>query len=119
MYKSTLLCLLELVIRGALGVLIAGTQDISAAVTASLNGLRTAIQGDVQAANSVISTAVGAINKLIPSVLKISLDVPQFNIPSLSGLQNVTIPDTFQNALTSLNSSLPTLSDIRDGLDEL
>lgn len=119
MYRSTFLCFLELAIRGALGVLIAATQDISSAVTTSLNAVRTAIQSDVQAANSVIQSAVSGINKLIPSVLHITLDVPQFSVPSLSGLENVTIPNTFQDALTSLNASLPTLADVRDSLDAL
>ncbi|KAG8885917.1 plasma membrane fusion protein prm1 [Tulasnella sp. 331] len=119
MYRSTFLCFLELGIRGALAVLIAATQEISTAVTASLNALRTAIQSDISAANGIVQDAVSGINKLIPSFLKLTLTVPQITIPSLSGLQNVTIPDTFQNALTSLNSSLPTLADVRDSLDSL
>lgn len=119
MYRSTFLCFLELGIRGALVVLIAATQDISTAVTASLNALRTAIQSDISAANSLVQDAVSGVNKLIPAFLKVTLTVPQITIPSLSGLQNVTIPNTFQSALSNLNASLPTLADVRDSLDSL
>lgn len=119
MYRSTFLCFLELAIRSALGVLIAATEEISTAVTSTLNAVRTNIQDDVQTANNVIQTAVSGVNKLIPSILHVSLSVPQFSVPSLSGLQNVTIPQTFQDALTNLNSSLPTLADVRDALDAL
>ncbi|KAG9016967.1 plasma membrane fusion protein prm1 [Tulasnella sp. JGI-2019a] len=119
LYRSTFLCFLELGIRGALAVLIAATQEISDAVTATLNGLRTAIQSDVSAANNVIQGAVTGVNKLIPAFLKVTLSVPQFTVPSLTGLQNVTIPNTFQDALTNLNTSLPTLADIRESLDNL
>lgn len=85
-------------------------------MTASLNAIRTSIQGDVAFANKAISTAVSAINK-VTSIVNVNLNVPQFDIPSLSALNNVTIPTGFEDSLVKLNSSLPTLDDLRDKLD--
>jgi hypothetical protein len=45
--------------------------------------------------------------------------VPQFDVPSLAALQNVTLPTDFQDALTKLNSSLPTFQDIKDKLEAM
>lgn len=92
--------------------------QISTAVTSSLNTIRSSIQNDVAAANSVISSAVSAINK-VTSIVNVNLNVPQFNIPSLTLLQNVTIPADFENSLLKLNSSLPTLSELRDAVNSV
>lgn len=118
-YRSTFLCFLELAVRGTLSVLISATQEFSTFVTGSLNSLRTSIQGDIASANNVIQSAVSAVNNVIPSFLNIQLSVPTFDIPSLSGLQNVTLPTTFQDSLTKLNSTIPTLDDVRQSLDNL
>lgn len=100
-------------------MLIGATQEFSSFVTSSLDSLRTGIQNDIASANNVIQSAVSGINKLIPSFLNLQLSVPTFDIPSLSSLQNVTLPTTFQDSLTKLNSSLPTLDDVRQSLDNL
>jgi hypothetical protein len=44
---------------------------------------------------------------------------PQFNIPSLSLLQNITLPTDFENALISLNNTLPTFSELKDAVTDL
>lgn len=118
-YKSTFLCFLELAVRATLGVLIQATESFNSFVTSSLNSLRTGIQNDIASANNVIQGAVSAVNKVIPSFLNLQISVPQFDIPSLNALQNVTLPTTIQDGLTQLNTSIPTLDDIRDGLDQL
>lgn len=84
----------------------------------TLAAIRTNIQNDVSAANSVIQAAVGAISK-VTSVVGVNLSVPQFTIPSLNALANVTLPTGFEDALVKLNASLPTLDDLRDSLDAL
>ena len=78
--------------------------------------IRTSIQNDVSAANSAIATAIGAINKINPFG---NITVPQFNIPSLTALQNVTIPTDFEDALVKLNNSLPTLDQLKDSITDL
>ena len=82
-------------------------------ITSTLGGVRTSIQNDVAAANKVIQVAVSAINKVTP----FNINVPQFSIPSLDALNNVTLPTGFEDALLQLNSSLPTLDQLRNALD--
>ncbi|THH33317.1 hypothetical protein EUX98_g878 [Antrodiella citrinella] len=115
-YKSTFLCFLELVVRGALSILIGAVQEFNSFLLSTLNSVRTGIQNDVGTANSAIQSAVNAINKINPFG---NITVPQFSIPSLSGLQNVTLPSDFETALTSLNNSLPTLSQLKDDLESI
>ncbi|KAJ3555009.1 hypothetical protein NM688_g2805 [Phlebia brevispora] len=115
-YRSTFLCFLELVVRGGLSLLIGAVQELSTFVTSTFSTIRTSIQSDVTAANKAIQSAVDGINKINPFG---NITVPQFSIPSLSLLENVTLPTDFENALVSLNNSLPTLSDLKDKVDSL
>ncbi len=90
--------------------------QLNSFVTSTLNGIRTNIQNDVGTANSAIQSAIGAINKINPFG---DISVPQFSIPSLTALQNVTLPTDFEDSLKKLNSSLPSLSDLKDKVDSL
>jgi len=81
-----------------------------------MSGIRTSIQNDVSAANSAIQSAVSGINKINPFG---NINVPQFSIPSLDALQNVTLPNDFETALTQLNASLPSVSDLKQKVDAL
>lgn len=132
MYRSTFLCFLELVVRGGLSLLIGAVQEvcsrrlsqmchinsrqINSFLTGTFSTIRTAIQNDVSNANSVITKAVDEINKINPFG---NISVPQFSIPSLSDLENVTLPTDFETALIKLNASLPTLSTLKSEIDSM
>lgn len=45
--------------------------------------------------------------------------MPQIDIPQLSALENVTLPNTLIDALENLNSTIPTLDEFRSSLDSL
>lgn len=94
-----------------------GTQ-ITTSITSALNGVRTAIQNDISAANSAIQSAVSAINS-VTMLVRVTLSVPQFTIPSLSGLENVQIATTFEDSLIKLNATLPSLSELHDLIAEI
>ena len=81
-----------------------------------MSTIGTSIQNDVNSANSAIQSAVSAVNKVNPLG---KINVPQLSIPSLAALQNVTLPTDFETALTQLNASLPTSSDLKDKIDAL
>lgn len=59
---------------------------------------------------------MSAFNKVNPFG---DISIPQFSIPSLDALQNVTLPTTFQDALVSLNNSLPTLDQLKQEVENL
>ncbi|KAL4263584.1 Plasma membrane fusion protein PRM1 [Pleurotus pulmonarius] len=115
-YRSTFLCFLELIVRGALSILISAVQEFSNLVSAAANGISSALQSQIQNANSVIRTAIDAINKVNPFD---DINVPQIPIPDLSALQNVQLPTDFQDALTKLNSSLPTVAELKDKVEDV
>ncbi|KZP22041.1 hypothetical protein FIBSPDRAFT_859893, partial [Athelia psychrophila] len=115
-YRSTFLCFLELVVRGGLGILIGFVSEINSFLTSTFGTIRTSIQSDVGTANSAITTAINAINKVNPFG---NINVPQISIPSLDALSNVTLPTDFTTALQNLNNSLPTVSDLKDKVDAL
>ena len=60
-----------------------------------------------------------AMLQSVTSKVDISISVPQFTIPSLDALANVTIPTTFEDSLIKLNTSLPSLTDLKQKLDDL
>ncbi|KAI0052306.1 hypothetical protein FA95DRAFT_1569389 [Auriscalpium vulgare] len=115
-YRSTFLCFVELVVRGGLSLIIGATQEISSFLTTTFGAIRTNIQNDVSTANSAIATAVNAINKVNPFS---DIKVPQFDIPSLAALQNVTLPTDFTDALTKLNASLPSISQLKNAVNDV
>lgn len=115
-YRSTFLCFIELIVRGALSLLISATQEISTFVQSTLSGLRTSIQNDINFVNNAIKTAIDGINKVNPFA---DITAPQFSVPSLDGLQNVTIPNGFTQALIKLNSSIPSPEQIKEKLNAI
>jgi hypothetical protein len=55
----------------------------------------------------------------ITSKVDVTITIPEFTIPSLSSLQNVTIPTSFESTLITLNNTLPTLADLKAKMDAL
>jgi len=51
--------------------------------------------------------------------ININITIPEFSIPALDSLENVTIPTSFEDSLIRLNSSLPTLNDLRDKINNI
>ncbi|THH04494.1 hypothetical protein EW145_g5481 [Phellinidium pouzarii] len=115
-YRSTFFCFLELVVRGGLSVLIEAVQDINTFLTSTFSSIRTTIQNDVTSINSAIQKAVDAINDVNPFS---NITAPQFSTPDLSSLENVTLPSSVESSLTTLNSSLPTLAQIKDTIQDI
>ncbi|ORY24192.1 hypothetical protein BCR39DRAFT_582344 [Naematelia encephala] len=117
-YRSMLMCTIELAVRGTLEILIGAVQTISGGVTDSLNAVRTNIQSDISSANNVIQQAVAKVNT-VTSNIGVTISVPTFSVPSLTSLENVTIPTGFEDTLIKLNNTLPSLDDLRDKIDSI
>lgn len=100
-----------------------------------MNSVRSNIQDDVNDANNIIQAAISAINvsfvpahrcrssssyfQKVTTLVSLNISVPEFSIPALSSLENVTIPTTFEDSLITLNSSLPTLNDLKEKMDQI
>ncbi|OCF40577.1 plasma membrane fusion protein PRM1 [Kwoniella heveanensis CBS 569] len=114
-YRSLLLCTIELAVRGTLEIVIHAVEVITDGITTSLNAIRTSIQSDISSANRLIQSAVDGVNSLFGS----DIDVPEFSIPSLDFLANVTVPTDFEDSLIKLNATLPTLSQLKDKMEAI
>ncbi|KAI0317074.1 hypothetical protein OF83DRAFT_1191364 [Amylostereum chailletii] len=115
-YRSTLLCFIELIVRGALSILISASEEISSLITSTANGLATTIQDSVSGINSALSSIDNEINKL-PFGDK--LNIPTFSTPDLSSLQNFKLPTDFTDALTKLNSSIPSPAQLKQEFESI
>lgn len=133
LYRSTLLCFLELVVRGGLSILIGAVQEVSHELPefgclidqlyqvnnllqSTASSLRTSIQNDISSANNIIKNFIDGINKVNPFS---DIQAPQINVPSLDGLTNLQLPSSFQDSLTKLNSSLPTVAQLKDKVEAM
>ncbi|KAL8293032.1 hypothetical protein RQP46_000726 [Phenoliferia psychrophenolica] len=96
MYRSLFLCLLDLVVHGSLDV-----------------GVRTEVLAAITDINEALNATEKVINKLGTNIHT------QISMPTLSSLENVTLPAGIVNGLTSLNASIPTLSELRASLDSI
>ncbi|TFK67400.1 hypothetical protein BDN72DRAFT_843179 [Pluteus cervinus] len=115
-YRSTFLCFLELVLRGGLAILIGAVAELNSIISSAADSIRTSIQNDVNSANSVIKSAIDAVNKINPFS---DISAPTIPVPSLDALQNVTLPSSFQDSLTQLNNTLPTFNDLKDKIEAI
>ncbi|GAA5913508.1 hypothetical protein JCM6882_002383 [Rhodosporidiobolus microsporus] len=111
-YRSLFMCLLDLVVHGSITVLVEGLQTAQDFLEDALGGVRTAIQSTIEGINTGLDSTLGLIDD-IPGV---DFDIPQIDIPELSALENVTLPDTLVDALRSLNSTIPTYDELKDQL---
>lgn len=59
---------------------------------------------------------MNAINKVNPLG---DITAPQFDLSSFDALGNITIPTDFEDALVSLNNSLPTISSLKNSIQDL
>ncbi|RDX47869.1 hypothetical protein OH76DRAFT_1441099 [Lentinus brumalis] len=114
-YRSTLLCFIELVVRGALSILLGAVDEINKFLQSTFSGLKTSIQNDVNGLNSAIKTVVDAAN----NVPFFHFTPPQISTPSLSALDNVQLPSDFTSALQNLNNSLPTIADLKNKIEDI
>ncbi|KAG6807828.1 hypothetical protein H0H92_004749 [Tricholoma furcatifolium] len=116
LYRSTFLCFLELVVRGGLSLLISAVDELNSLIQSAASGISNSIQSDISSANSIIQSAVNAINKVNPFG---NISAPQISQPDLSSLSNITLPDSFTQALTNLNNSIPTVAQLKDEVDSI
>ncbi|KAG1751401.1 uncharacterized protein EDB91DRAFT_1105303 [Suillus paluster] len=115
-YRSTFLCFLELIVGGALDLLIAAVQEITSFLQSTLTSAVSGLKSDATSLNSAITTIVNELNKVNPFG---NINAPQFNVSSLDALSSITIPTDFENALIQLNNSLPTVSSIKNVIESL
>lgn len=88
-------------------------REFSNFINNTFNEIRTGVQEAVSGVDHLLDSAVEGINHL-PGV---NIKPPNITPPNLDFLTNVALPSDFMNALVSLNSSLPTLDELREKMN--
>jgi len=91
---------------------------LSEGIQTAGNGIKSAIEASVDGVNGFLSTVLGGVNDTL-SLIGQSITIPTVAQPDLSALDNITLPSSFSQGLLNLNSSLPTLDDLRNKMDDL
>ncbi|KDN52862.1 hypothetical protein K437DRAFT_243012 [Tilletiaria anomala UBC 951] len=117
-YRSLFLCVIELLVRGSLALVMEAVDLFNEAVQVGANAIKAAVQASITAINDTVKGVLSIANDLLKLVGQ-SIDIPQITTPDLSALDNVTLPSSFLTGLQDLNSSLPTLDDLRQKVDAL
>ncbi|EPQ26846.1 uncharacterized protein PFL1_05481 [Pseudozyma flocculosa PF-1] len=115
-YRSLFVCFIELLVRGSLAVLLSAVQLISDAVHEAAQGIRAAIQASVEGVNALLSGTISGINAII-GVFGQHVNPPSIDVPSLDALSNISLPTEIQDSLLRINSSLPSLDELRQKMD--
>ncbi|KAG2015437.1 Plasma membrane fusion protein PRM1 [Coprinopsis cinerea AmutBmut pab1-1] len=116
LYRSIFLCFLELVVRGGIAILVGAVEEINNVLATVTSGLRTQIQASVGTLNNALRETIEGINRINPFG---DIPVPTFDPPNLDGLDNVSLPDSFQESLLRLNDTIPTVSTIKEKLQDI
>ena len=90
--------------------------QITTFIENTLGTIATTIQNEVSNVNSAIRSAIDAINRVNPFS---DITAPQFDVPDLSSLQNIQLPTGFQDALTRLNSTIPSVEQLKDAIQDV
>lgn len=85
-------------------------------MTNAAQGVQSAVSDSINSANSAIQGAIDTINKVNPFD---DISIGQISQPDLSALSNVTLPSSIAEAISSLNASIPSVAELKQGLQDM
>ena len=116
--QDTYLCLFTFAVRGSLSSVIGAAEDTVTFLNSTLATVQTNILDDAAAAQSAIVAEVEKIVGDIGGVFGVdNITIPQIQLPAVSQLSNITIPDSVDKTLETLNSSIPTFEQVKNATD--
>jgi hypothetical protein len=104
-------------VRGSLLSVIGAAEDTVNFLNSTLAIVQTNILADAASAQSAIVAEVEKIVGGIGDIFGDNITIPQIQLPAVSQLSNITIPDTVDKTLTTLNNSLPTFEQVKNVTD--
>ena len=111
---STYVCLITLVISGALHVALQVVEDASNFLNKTLGDIGSDIHKGVDSFQNDLNKFTGALNS-IPKVFGGKGSIPKLNIDSqLDALNHVQLPSTLDENLTKLNNSIPDFAQVNN-----
>ncbi|BFZ59291.1 plasma membrane fusion protein prm1 [Saitoella coloradoensis] len=118
LYKGTYFCLLEMAVGGSLSSAISAAEDIGDWLNSTLATIESGIDSTVDGLNDDLNGIASKIETAL-KFFDISVDIPTVDIPELSELKNLSIPSSYDTELQKLNSSIPSLEEVKNKTDEV
>ena len=104
--------------RGSISAVTTAADDTITFLNSSLETIEKNILSDASAAQQDIISDVEKFVGSVGSVFGLgNITIPPIELPSVSELSSITIPDTVENSLNSLNKSLPTFAEVQNATD--
>jgi hypothetical protein len=105
-------------VRGSLLSVTSAAEDTIDFLNSTLSTIERNILDDAAAAQTAIVAEVEKVVGGIGGIFGLdNITIPQIELPSVSQLSNITIPDTIDKALESLNNSIPTFDEVKNATD--
>ena len=86
-------------------------------LNSTLSTIETSILADAATAQKAIVNEVESVIEGAGKILGLNITIPPIELPSVSQLNTITIPDSVDQALESLNNSMPTFDEVKNATD--
>lgn len=117
MLTSTYVCLITLAIRGSFGVALELVKDVSDFLNRTLGDVGSEIQKGVEGFSDDLNNFSEVLNS-VPKIFGSDSEIPEIDLAGpLDELDNIQIPNKFNEELEKLNSSIPTFDEVRNFTD--
>ncbi|WFD34635.1 plasma membrane fusion protein prm1 [Malassezia cuniculi] len=116
-YRSVFLCTLQLLVQTVAAVVDAATRALSDGVHDAARLLREAIRTAIAGGEGMADLAVDSANAVL-GIFGQHITPPRIAVPSLSALENVTLPASFVDPLGRLVDRMPNVSTLRSGAEQ-
>ena len=104
--------------RGSVSALVNAADDTVEFLNSTLSTIERNIVADAATAQKAIVAEVEKIVNGIGGIFGLgSINIPQIELPSVSQLSTITIPNKVTESLQSLNNSMPTFDEIKNATD--
>ena len=110
---STYVCLITLAVSGSLHVALQVVKDVSDFLNKTLGDISNEIHQDVKSFQDDLNKFTSALDS-VPKIFGSSSSIPTLNITSLDKLDHLELPDTLDQGLDKLNSSIPTFAEVQN-----
>lgn len=118
-YKALLLCVIQLIIQGALSLLDAATHAINLAVHDAAQALRIILDTVLQTADGAKDLLLDTVNGVLGLFGHEKIETHAWSEPAaLRVLNNISLPASLIDPFKQARSSLPTVDDLRTGAEE-
>ena len=116
---STYMCLITLAVSGALHVALKVVEDVTDFLNKTLGDIGSGLHKGIDGFQNDLNGLLDGLNS-IPQVFGGKGAIPKLNLDSqLDALDTIKLPDTIDQGLDKLNSSIPTFSEVQQFTDNV